>query len=261
MIAKEPVKLFWTGGWDSTFRLLQLLVEERKKVQPFYIIDPVRGSTGVEIQCMDKLKRVIKEKYPHTNQLFLPTSYVNIESIKSDREISYAFERLKKHVPVGSQYEWLARFCKQHNYRSVEFALENVAGGMGRTEGSTLFRRFINNNFSDDPDKLPESQRLIYSTTKILVRYFKFPIIHIHKSEMFTLVKQNGWMPIMEETWFCYQPLYVPFRGLTPCGNCITCSHQVKYGLNWRIPFYVKAFQKTTSFKNRLAGFRSKKLY
>ena len=36
----RAVKLLWTGGWDSTFRLLQLLLLYEKKVQPYYIIDP-----------------------------------------------------------------------------------------------------------------------------------------------------------------------------------------------------------------------------
>lgn len=34
--------LLWTGGWDSTFRVLQLLLCSRDAVQPHYIIDPER---------------------------------------------------------------------------------------------------------------------------------------------------------------------------------------------------------------------------
>ena len=29
---KNQTHLFWTGGWDSTFRLMQLLMVEEKKV-------------------------------------------------------------------------------------------------------------------------------------------------------------------------------------------------------------------------------------
>ena len=35
----EPIKLLWTGGFDSTFRILYILVVEKKHVQPYYIID------------------------------------------------------------------------------------------------------------------------------------------------------------------------------------------------------------------------------
>ncbi len=36
--------LFWTGGWDSTFRLLQLLLDEHKAVQTYYLLDSFRAS-------------------------------------------------------------------------------------------------------------------------------------------------------------------------------------------------------------------------
>ena len=36
----NPVYIFWTGGYDSTFRLCQLLIVERVMVQPVYISDP-----------------------------------------------------------------------------------------------------------------------------------------------------------------------------------------------------------------------------
>lgn len=30
-----PVPLLWTGGWDSTFRLLVAVLIERRTVQPY----------------------------------------------------------------------------------------------------------------------------------------------------------------------------------------------------------------------------------
>ena len=48
----EPINLFWTGGWDSTFRLLQLIIVFRKRVQPYYIIDTTRKSVQNEKQAM-----------------------------------------------------------------------------------------------------------------------------------------------------------------------------------------------------------------
>ena len=45
----QPINLFWTGGMDSTFRLIQLTVVYNKVVQPYYIIDPNRNSILFEI--------------------------------------------------------------------------------------------------------------------------------------------------------------------------------------------------------------------
>ena len=251
----KEVHLFWTGGWDSTFRLLQLLIQQKKKVQPLYIVDPARNSLGVEIQSMNKLMKSIKEKYPYTELLLSPTRFVNIESIDPDDEITRAYQFLKQKVPLGHQYDWLARFCKQYEYCSVEIAVENVDGNNGRSESSKLVRKFIDNNFLDKIGEHSKKESEIYSTSKILFRYFKFPVINLSKREMFRLSKQNKWLPIMGKTWFCYQPLYVPFSGQTPCGICITCRHQIKYGLDWRVPLYVKLFQKIRGFKNKIVRF------
>jgi hypothetical protein len=228
------------------------VLEEKKKVQPFYIIDPARNSLGVEIQSMDRIKKIIKQKYPDSESCFLHTTYVHIETIEPDEEISKAYDFLRKYVPLGSQYEWLPRFCKQHDFQDVELAVENVTNDQSRWADSN----FIKNNYSDDPSKLSKKERLIYMASKTLYERITFPIIQLTKENMIAIARKKGWMPILEKTWFCCQPLYLPFRGLTPCGNCITCRLLTKSGLEWRIPFYVKLFQQTRKFKNRLTGFK-----
>ena len=39
MYYSKPVYVFWTGGYDSTFRICQLLIKEKVAVQPVYISD------------------------------------------------------------------------------------------------------------------------------------------------------------------------------------------------------------------------------
>ena len=39
--------LLWTGGWDSTFRLLSLLLREQREVQPYYILDSLHFRPAV----------------------------------------------------------------------------------------------------------------------------------------------------------------------------------------------------------------------
>ena len=56
MKESKPINLLWTSGWDSTFRLLQLVVEQKVSVQPIYIIDTGRASTLTEIKSMDIIK-------------------------------------------------------------------------------------------------------------------------------------------------------------------------------------------------------------
>jgi len=52
------VNLLWTGGWDSTFRLLYLVFVEKRRVQPYYIVDTERRSTLNELKTM----HLIREK-------------------------------------------------------------------------------------------------------------------------------------------------------------------------------------------------------
>lgn len=248
----NEVNILWTGGWDSTFRLLQLLLEEQKRVQPYYMIDPERISTGAEIHRMGTLKRDIHNLWPDTKNLFLPTYYVNIESIQPDEEIRKAYHHLKNFVPLGSQYVWIPEFCKQHSLYEMEMSIENGANQQ------IIWKNldYLKNQFSDNPDKLSDKEREIYQSSKTLFQYFRFPIIHLKKNETYEIAKEKGWMKLMNRTWFCYHPLIVPFRGLVPCGNCITCKFQEKSGFKWRIPFYVKSFQKIRHLKNKLVGIK-----
>ena len=219
-------------------------------MQPYYIIDPSRISTGAEIQRMGKLKNIIFKNHPHSKTLLLPTIYENVESIEPDEEIMEAYHFLKNHVPLGSQYYWLPSFCKQNGLRGFEISIED--GANDDIAWNNL--RYLKNGFSDDPQKLSEKERKIYLASKILFQYFKFPIINLSKKETFAIAQKNGWMALMKETWFCFQPLYVPFRGLVPCGNCVTCRFQQKSGFNWRIPTYVRWLQKARKLKQKLTG-------
>jgi len=67
----EPIKLFWTWGWDSTFRLLYILVVEKKHVQPYYIIDSPRESTMHELKAMESIRSDVINKFPETKNLML----------------------------------------------------------------------------------------------------------------------------------------------------------------------------------------------
>ena len=50
----EEIKILWTGGWDSTFRVIEL---SRKNVviQPIYVLDSGRKSTDYELKAIDKI--------------------------------------------------------------------------------------------------------------------------------------------------------------------------------------------------------------
>ena len=115
------VNLLWTGGWDSTFRLLQLVLEHRRRVQPCYVIDTGRRSLGIELKTMDRLKRLLFRDHPHTRELILPTRYAHVADLKPDPEITEAFQAVHAATNVAVQAEWLALFCRERGIAIICF--------------------------------------------------------------------------------------------------------------------------------------------
>lgn len=72
-------RILWTGGWDSTFRVLDLVLNKKKNIQPYYILDERRASTEIEIATMEKIKEMMKEL--DLNQyIVLRTRYISKET-------------------------------------------------------------------------------------------------------------------------------------------------------------------------------------
>src|SRR5664279_1118035 len=109
-----PVPIMWTGGWDSTFQLVQLLTVQKVHVSPIYLIDEERRSTGVEILTMKRIKERVFAQYPDTRGLLQPTQYFGVIDIPPNKVISDAFMRLRERYSIGIQFDWLARFCDEH---------------------------------------------------------------------------------------------------------------------------------------------------
>jgi len=53
----ERINIFWTGGWDSTFRMLQL-AEKQVIIQPYYLKDN-RKSEELELNTIKILTEEI----------------------------------------------------------------------------------------------------------------------------------------------------------------------------------------------------------
>ena len=54
----SKINLLWTGGWDSTYRLLEILLIEKKVVQTYYLIDQTRLSHELEMKRMDEIRKL-----------------------------------------------------------------------------------------------------------------------------------------------------------------------------------------------------------
>lgn len=221
------VNIFWTGGWDSTFRLIQLVALERKKVQPIYVIDHNRQSLDIELRTMDQLRLKIYERYPEAQNLILPTRFYGLEEIRENKEITKKYLCLTEKILLGVQYDWLARLCYQEKIKNVELTIEKGAGS-GVTD---LIREFV---ISSEEKSGPIIIDLKYAGTDVfgVFHFFQFPILFSDKNDMKRIAEHEGFLDILFETWFCH----FPTKDQEPCGECKPCSQVQKDGLGYRIP-------------------------
>ena len=226
---KSPINLLWTGGWDSTFRLLQLLLEKKREVQPYYLVSGIRKSTDIEIRTMDKIKEKLFKSYPFTQNLLLSTRYVNEAEVKIDHSISESYEIIKTQNYIGNQYVIIANFGKQFLMDGLELCihLDDKAHEVLKPYAAVM---------SEDE----QACRLLEcnSPTHLyqLFGYFTFPIFNYSKIDMEEIAKDQNWIELMNLTWFCHRP----FFGKIPCGICNPCIYTIEEGLGSRIPFLLR---------------------
>lgn len=219
--------LFWTCGWDSTYRLLELLLIKKVKTQPIYIIDRQRRSVAIELETIALIEKKILEKYPETADLLLPTHFAEKDAIQIYPETTEAFEYVKTIRRIGSQYEWLSAYCRQHQLKNVELCIE-------KNLKPDSFSRFLYKyqSLKDSIDENNPKELAIKKAVNIVFDDFSLPLIDVLKTEMDENSKQNDWLEIMYLTWFCHKP-----KRKKPCGKCVPCMLTIAKGMGHRIPF------------------------
>ncbi len=232
--------ILWTSGWDSTFRILQLVLEKKIEVQPIYILDKERKSLNQELKAIENITQKLFDQFPESKNYLKPIWFVNKEEIENNTEIEKAFHEIKGKRKIGSQYEWIAKFCYSHHLTQVELCVE-------KNLDLTSFGNFIKKNYLEIADSEIQNNPH-YKNIETVFKYFEFPVINMLKTDMLKIAKQNKWLDILYLTWFCHNP-----KNNIPCGKCNPCTDVIKKGLSYRIPFknrikgYLKIYKKKLS--------------
>lgn len=224
----ETANILWTGGWDSTYRLLDLLLIKEKTVQPWYIIDPYRRSTLLELRAMKEIKKNLSVKFPKTVNLLKPNIYLEVYDINQNEDITGSFNRINEIYTWGNQYEWLARFANEQGLTNLELCWEK-----GNSERSKHFRNHLIKVNDNNDSYYKFSSNYEQTDYYNIFKYFNFPIIEITKLDMVIISQQHGFNEFMEMTWFCHTPR----ANFKPCGTCNPCKLTIKKGLGRRLPF------------------------
>jgi hypothetical protein len=219
------VKLLWTAGWDSTYRLLDLLIVQARTVQPYYF-ELERPSSAIERERMDEIRQLLAREWPEARKRLLDSIFVDMSGVPANAEAQEALRRLRalsESRRLGSQYYDLAA-------AAAHYQLDDLELGIHVEEGSRWYEALRINLEGDGgvcrlvarPDP-PELE---------LFRRFAFPLIDLSKAEIARRAKKAGFADLLEATWFCHRP----DRKGRPCGLCAPCRITMAQGLSRRIP-------------------------
>ncbi len=110
-MSRKKVEIFWTGGFDSSFRVTQLSRCD-VDIQPYYLADN-RDSQEYELNAIKKITEVLRN-HKDTRAEILPLITVSVEERIAAPEITAAYDRIHKNQRLGTQYDWLGRFASVH---------------------------------------------------------------------------------------------------------------------------------------------------
>ena len=210
------VKLLWTGGWDSTFRLIQLAVKGAK-VQPYYIILEDRRSTLKEIGQMSRIKKDLELKY--NDCVINDTIFVVGSDVKISSEITSAYDKLIKDRFLGGQYPVLSALSDRVS--GLELSIH-------RDDKAEYFVR-----------KLDRESSYLNSDVFTIFGGFNYPIINYTKIKMEEEAKESGDIETLYKSWFCHTPI-----NDTPCGYCNPCRYSIDEGMKKRFDFRGRLYNK-----------------
>lgn len=224
------INILWTGGLDSTCRIIELS-RLNIEIQPYYIWDNTRGSIKQELKAIRKITRDVM-RHPQTKAILHPVKVIQDSEIQEDYEITKAWKIFNQKYALGSQYDYLARFAKQYDLKlevGLECSERGKASNTIKAETSLILEE--NGNY-----KVYHIDQQSDKSTKEGITLFKNILLpatlwQMSKLDEIEEFKQLGFEHIISKTWFCHRPIW----GL-PCGHCNPCKDCLNEGLEFRVP-------------------------
>lgn len=227
-------KVLWTGGWDSTFRILDLVSRKTCVIQAYYIVDEGRRSHPIEIKRMEKISAaVVSKNWPG---MIEPVRITPMPNIDIYPDIRSAWKKMRETTRLGAQYEWLAVFAREARLSELE---------MGVVPGGEL-EEFLRHRTV--PIQHNNEQTFIFkdsdSPAQLLFENMNFPILALTKPRMGEIAQERGFLDILEMSWFCHKPL----KNGKPCGLCTPCNDAVTREMAYRVGWRGRMLSKMPSF-------------
>lgn len=215
---EEFTYIFWSGGYSSTFRLIQLLLLLEKPVQTIYINLDSKNENKLEIEHMKKIRNLLCKNYPIIKNRFPPTMYVS--KIKRDPQIKKQFDNL--HLKYGlfefdsskDKYELMARYSYHHDY-PIEICIDKDEFHL-----NSAIRRFLENK-SEFTSKKLDNLPVQFIDLNIF-KNCRFPLIDFHKEHIKKNLINNNFYYIIKHCWTCTNT-----KNNIPCNECPNCLKRI----------------------------------
>ena len=221
MKSEKTISIFWTGGYDSTYRVVQLS-RFNVSIQPIYMSDN-RPSEEFELKAIEEITSLLI-KHPQTKARFLPLQIVSMEQRENDEEYKDAYSRIYKNDFVGPQYIWLGAFSEK--IPDIEMSIHkddkaiNIILKYGKLK--KVSDEIIGDYYIVDKENSPADIIKLWGN-------LHFPLVYVAKTEMREFYNSQGYSDVASKTWFCYTPI----NG-KPCGLCNPCKYTIEEGLKER---------------------------
>lgn len=218
------IRLLWTGGWDSTFRLVELS-RENVIVQPIYLYGDGRPSIEYERKAKEKILNSIWNR-PETKANILPLKEVDINTIPQNPVITNAYNNIIKKQRLGTQYEWIGRYAFEHP--GCEICIEKQ-----HPKGIGFMQNLIKNNGALIPTHNIHRYKVESNCeeVRLLIGNVYFPIMDRMEVDMLQQIHAWGYEDVMKHIWFCYTPI----NG-KPCGFCRPCCEKIESDMGFLLP-------------------------
>ena len=245
------VHIFWTGGLDSTYRVVELSRQECV-IQPHYIIINGRKTVNNELKAISDITDILNSD-KRSKAKILPLIKCTKSELEEYSDILSAWELLHKAKRFNStQYPLLAGYARQKELK--------IEMGIQFSENGTVVTVVDESYLVDCPDRddvmmidpVKGSQEWASYT---MFKDFLFPksLYHKTKREEVEELKALGYDKVLKKVWTCFNPVL----GM-PCGHCFPCKSAMKEGAGTMVPFAGYVLGGLRLYYNKLLKFFKK---
>lgn len=228
------VHILWTGGLESTYRVVELSKTDCV-IQPHYIIfEGIRKSQKYELKAIKKITEILK-KDQRTRATILPpivfcfNAQNRIEDYPDIKEAQLFLETNKNYR--SRQYSMFARYARHEKLKLEMGVCFSTLGAIGRVidTSSLVSHPLYSDLLMIDPEKGQEEW-----ASYTLFKDFLFPrsLFHKEKKDEASELSNDGYAEVAKKVWTCYNPIF----GM-PCGHCGPCRSAKLEGTGYMIPF------------------------